>query len=81
MDDVICVHSLCVDAMWVGLWKYARPLTLTLTLALTLTLTLTLTLSLSLSLSLTLILILSLSLTLSIRFDSQWPLSQKLVHI
>ena len=37
-NDVICVHSLCVGALWVGLWKYV-PLTLTLTLALPLTLT------------------------------------------
>ena len=24
-NDVICVHSLCVDALWISLWKYIPP--------------------------------------------------------
>ena len=35
-NDVICVHSLCVDALWVGLWKHALPLSLSLSLSLSL---------------------------------------------
>ena len=53
---MICVHSVCVDALWVGLWKYVPLLTLTLTVTITLNLNLNLAITLTLTLTLALIL-------------------------